>query len=259
MKLRNKLAALGTFLVVCTVVFGVYTAMYPPKGIPILAYHMINDGKSAYSVSSEQFEQHLQYLQEQGYTTISLLDFAKAKKGKLTLPEKPIVITFDDGYKDNYTTALPLLERYGMKASVFMVVNDIGRKGYLTLDELKDMERRGIEIGSHTANHLPLESLDADKKKEEIAISKLLLEWKGLKTVFFLAYPNGSYDKESRQFLKESEYLGALTGVSGLNTEATDPYILRRINVSNPWFGLTEFKLRMFKAELFAKSGLFER
>lgn len=258
MKLKKGLAALCAFFVAAAALACAYTVWRPPNGIPILAYHMINDGTSAYSVSPELFEAHLNYLKEEGYTAISLLEFAKAKKGKFVLPDKPVVITFDDGYEDNYTTALPLLEKYGMKGSVFMVVNDIGRTGYLSLDQLKEMERRGIEIGSHTANHLPLPSLAADKKQEEIAISKLLLEWKGLKTVFFLAYPNGKYDDESRKILKESEYLGALTGVSGLNTAETDPYVLHRVNMPNPYFGLFELKARLFKAEVFANLGLFE-
>lgn len=256
MKINRKFMALGAFFLVAAVALAVNTLLYPPQGMPILAYHMINEGKSTYSVSPALFEEHMQYLQQEGYTAISLLEFAKAKKGKFTLPQKPVVITFDDGYEDNYTTALPILEKYGIKASVFMVVNDIGRKGYLSLEQLKEMERRNIEIGSHTANHLPLAKLSSDKKQEEIAISKLLLEWKGLKTVFFLAYPNGSYDDESQKFLKDGDYLGAVSGNSGLNTAETNPYLLHRINVPNPMFGLSEFKIRMFKADVYAKLGL---
>lgn len=259
MKKRTKIiGALCAFFIVVAALASAHTLLNPPRGMPILAYHMINDGKSTYSVSPALFEAHLQYLQAQGYTAVSLLDFAKAKKGKFAMPEKPVIITFDDGYADNYTAALPLLEKYGMKASVFMVVNDIGRKGYLTLEQIKDMESRNIEIGSHTANHLPLATLPPDKKKEEIDISKLLLEWKGVKTIFFLAYPNGSYDDECRTFLKQGDYLGALTGDAGLNTEKTDPYRLHRINMPHPMFGMTEFRLRLFKAEFFTKMGLFQ-
>ena len=250
--------ALCAFFVFIFSLMAIYTVVNPPKGVPVLAYHMINDGQETYSVSAEKFEEQLKYLKEQGYTTISLLEFAKAKKGKFTLPEKPLIITFDDGYVDNYTTALPLLEKYGMKATVFMVVNDIGKEGYLTLDHLKELEKRNIEIGSHTANHLPLVTLSNEKKKEEIELSKLLMEWKGLKTIFFLAYPNGKFDDECQVFLKESNYLGALTGKAGLNTEKTNPYLLHRINVPNPTFGLLEFKLRLFKADFYTKFDIFQ-
>lgn len=252
------LALLCAFFVVVAVVASFYTLSRPPAGVPILAYHMVNDKNDKYSISPSDFADHLQYLKDSGYTTISLLEFAKAKKGKFTLPEKPLIITFDDGYEDNYTTALPLLERYGMKATVFMVVNDIGKEGYLTLDQLKDMEKRQIELGSHTANHLPLATLSPDKQKEEIALSKLLMEWKGLNTVFFLAYPNGSYDKECQDILANNNYLGALTGKAGLNTAQTNPYILHRINVPKPTFGITELKLRIFKAELYTKLGIMQ-
>lgn len=257
MRLKIKLLALSAFFVALLAACVAYTVYDPPEGVAVLAYHKIGYDNDRYSVPTVEFDAQLAYLKQQGYTTISLLEFAKAKKGKFTLPDKPLVITFDDGYEDNYYTALPILEKYGMKGTVFMVVNDIGKKGYLTLAQLKEMERRNFEIGSHTANHLPLSTLTPEKKKEEIEISKLLLEWKGLKTVFFLAYPNGDYDAESRALLKESEYLGALTGESGLNTSATDPYILHRINVPKPNLGLAEFKLRLLKAEIFAKLGLF--
>lgn len=250
--------ALGAFFIFALAGMCAYTVLYPPQGVTVLAYHMINDGESAYSVSPEKFEEQLAYLKREGYTTISLLEFAKAKKGKFTLPEKPLVITFDDGYADNYTTALPLLEKYGMKASVFMVVNDIGKERYLSLQQLKEMARKNIEIGSHTANHLPLITLSPEKKKEEIELSKLLMEWKGIGTIFFLAYPNGLYDEECQEFLLECNYLGALTGNSGLNTAATNPYLLHRINVPNPVLGLTEFKLRLFKAAFYTKFGLFQ-
>lgn len=255
---RKYIGAIGLLCLLLAMVTGAafYTAAYPPAGIPVFAYHKIGNDGDTYSVPPELFEAHLQYLQSEGYATVSLLEIAKAKKGKLTLPPKPAVITFDDGYADNYTTALPLLEKYGMKGTVFMVVNDIGRKGYLTLDQLKAMERRQIEIGSHTANHLPLPSLSAEKKEEEIAISKLLLEWKGLRTIFFLAYPNGSYDADCGALLKQNAYLGALTGDSGLNTFETDPYYLKRINVPQPKGGLTEFKLRLLKAQMHAKFGI---
>lgn len=254
---RICLGAVGLLLLLLAALAGaaLYTAQQPPEGIPVFAYHKIGADGDTYSVPPALFEAQLQYLQSEGYTTVSLLEIAKAKKGKLALPPKPAVITFDDGYADNYATALPLLEKYGMKGTVFMVVNDIGRKGYLTLEQLKEMEARQIEIGSHTANHLPLASLPAEKKEEEIAISKLLLEWKGLKTVFFLAYPNGSYDTDCGGLLKQNEYLGALTGDSGLNTFDTDPYYMKRVNVPQPRLGLPEFKLRLLWAQMHAKFG----
>jgi peptidoglycan/xylan/chitin deacetylase (PgdA/CDA1 family) len=248
--------ALGAFFVVAIVAVSMSCVVWPEKGVAVLAYHMIADDDDTYSVSAAEFEKQMQYLKENGYTAISLLEFAKAKKGKFTLPEKPIIITFDDGYANNYTTAMPIMEKYGMKGTMFMVANDIGKEDYFTVEQMKDWQAHHMEIGSHTANHVPLATLTSEQKKEEIVASKLLLEWKGLNTVFFMAYPFGSFDAESEQLLKENEYLGALTGKSGLNTADTNPYLLHRINVPHPKFGLNEFKLRLLKANVYKRLGL---
>lgn len=240
---------------------GLWLYLTPPaEGFPILEYHMVRDDlpdeeSYDYAVPLEDFRQQLDYLQEQGYETVTLLEYMKAKKGKFTLPEKPIVLTFDDGYDDNYTNLLPLLEERGMKAVVFMVTNEIGRPGYLTWEQLRDMEKRGIELGSHTANHQPLTTLDEKKRGEELKLSKLLMEWNGLKTIFSFSYPNGAYDEKLPPLLKENEYLAAVTGEAGLNDMNTDPYLLHRINIPRPHLGLWEFKARLLKGELMAKLG----
>lgn len=255
MEIRRIIAALAVLAAVTVGGVCVWTLNDMPEGIPVLAYHKIGMDGDTYSVEPEEFERQLQYLSDQGYNTVSLLDIAKARKGKLTLPDKPLVLTFDDGYKDNLTTALPLLQRYGMTATVFMVANEIDKKGYLSLEDLRELERCQIELGSHTANHLPLTSLSPAARQDEVYLSKLLMEWKGLKTIFFLSYPNGKYDEACPELLRRNEYLGAVTGHCGLNTMETDPYLLRRINIPAPLFGLTEFKLRLLRAYVYAKLG----
>ena len=140
-----------------------------------------------------------------------------------------------------------------MKAVFYMVTNSIGKPGYLTWDNLFDMERRGMEIGSHTANHLPLTTLSPEKQREELRLSKLMLEWKGMKTIYSFSYPNGSYNAGVVAMLAEEEYLTAVTGEAGLNTLETNPYLLRRVNIPPPHFGLTEFRLRLMKADIAAR------
>ena len=253
---------LGSLLSVLAVL--VYIAVTPtPEGIAILEYHMVDprDKEDAYvyNVPPEEFRMQLDYLQQQGYTTITMLEFMKAKKGKMTLPEKPIILTFDDGYDDNYNYMLPILEAHGMKATMYMVTNDIGQPGYLTWDQLREMQDRGVEIGSHTANHLPLTGLSPEEQEDEMKLSKLLMEWNGIRTVFSFSYPNGAYDEKMPEMLRRNEYLTAVTGDAGLNTFHTDPYRMYRVNIPHPRFGLTEFKYRLWKAEAFAKLGLFQR
>ena len=253
---------LGVLVAVVLVLWGgiQYLLSQPePEGFPILEYHMVQqeDPKDAYAynVPVEDFQQQLDYLQEQGYTTISIRDYLRAKKGLLQLPEKPIILTFDDGYESNYKELLPILEERGLKATIFMVTNDIGKDGYLSWQQLKDREKRGIEIGSHTANHLPLTGRSLDEAREEVKLSKLLMEWNGMKTIYTLSYPNGKYTTDLEQMLKEEEYLAAVTGDAGLNTFDTDPYQLQRINIPHPNFGLTEFKWRLLKGRIFAQLG----
>ena len=239
---------------------GVWLYLQPaPQGFPILEYHMIKDKVAEdeydYAVPVEDFKAQLDYLKAEGYETITLQDYMKARKGTYTLPKKPIVLTFDDGYDDNYTNLLPLLEERGMRGTVYMVTNDIGRPGYLTWDQLRDMQNRGIELGSHTANHQPLTELSGQMRQDELKLSKLLMEWNGLKTIYAFSYPNGAYDDELPKLLKENEYLTAVTGEAGLNDMQTNPYLLHRINIPHPHLGLWEFKARLLKGEILARLG----
>lgn len=233
-----------------------------PQGVLVLEYHHVNDDVGndgwAYTVPVADFAEQLDYLQAEGYTTITMQDFMRAKKGKQELPAKPVVLTFDDGYEDNYTTLLPMLEERHMTAVVYMVTNSIGRKDYLSWNQLRDMQARGIEIGSHTANHQPLTSLDREKQAEEMKLSKLLMEWNGLKTIYSFSYPNGAYDEGMPDLLRENEYLNAVTGDGGLNTLKTNPYLLQRTNIPHLRLGLLEFKLRLFKGEVMTRLGIHQ-
>ena len=229
----------------------------PPAGFPILEYHMVTEnprpGAEKYVVPPADFAEQLDYLASEGYTTITPQDYARARKGKQTLPEKPVILSFDDGYEDNHRVVLPMLEEHGMKAVFYVVTNDIGLPGYMTWDNLFDMERRGMEIGSHTANHIPLTTLPPEKQREELRLSKLMLEWKGLKTIYSFSYPTGAYDEGIVTMLAEEDYLTAVTGEAGLNNVETNPYLLHRVNIPPPHFGLTEFRLRLMKADIAAR------
>lgn len=229
-----------------------------PEGFPILEYHQVTDAPldpdfEIYNVPPAEFAEQLDYLQSEGYTTITVKDYVMAVRGYKPLPEKPIILTFDDGYADNYTEMLPILEAHGMTAVVYVITNELGKPGYLTFDELKDMERRGLEIGSHTSDHLPLTELDETFKRRQLRESKIYLEWSGLQPICSLSYPNGAFDEELEELLREENYLAAVTGEAGLNTPETNPFELYRVHIRKPRFGLTEFKLRLWKAKLFAR------
>ena len=241
--------------------FAIISSLPEPEGFPILEYHQVTNEPldpvfEIYNVPPAEFAAQLDYLQAEGYTTITLQDFMRVVHGKGELPAKPIVLTFDDGYADNYKEMLPILTEHKMTAVVYVITNEVGKAGYVTLEELKEMQRRGLEIGSHTSDHLPLTTLDKNTQRRQLRESKIFLEWSGLDTIYSLSYPNGAFNSELEKILREENYLTAVTGEAGLNNLDTNPYELYRVHIRKPRFGLTEFKFRLWKAKFFAKLSL---
>lgn len=247
MKKKCSIFVAGIFIVgLCLIVWGQQRAY---QAVPILAYHEISSDEEPYGISPEEFEAQLSYLKEQGYHTISLQEYFTARQTGQVLPEKAFIITFDDGYRNNLTEALPIVQKYGDTFTVFMISSKIGQDNFLNLAELKQLQSQGIEIGSHTVDHLALADLSPEDKLKELKDSKLLLEEKLSQKVAFLAYPFGSHSENVAQFMTEAGYQGGLTGKPGLNDEKTPPYLLKRINVPRPKFGLWEFRLRLWRSQ----------
>lgn len=231
-----------------------YFSEQDAPGVLILEYHRVNDSNDdEYTITNEDFQKQIEYLISQGYQTISLMDFVRSKKYGEILPDKSLILTFDDGYEDNYTNVMPFLKKHDMKETVFVITNRIGQDGYLSWEQLHEMQSENVELGSHSANHLPLATLPPEKITDEIHLSKLLMEWKGLKTIYFFSYPNGSYNAASHEALIADGYLGAVTGDAGLSSASTDPYLLQRMYIPRSKLGLLDFKLRLFKSNLYTK------
>lgn len=165
------------------------------KKIPILMYHGILDspwGVASLFVTKNQFESDMEYLKKNGYTSIFLKDINTAY-----MYNKPIIITFDDGYKDVYTNGLPLLTKYNMKATFFLISEWLDGKTYVNENMVKDMIDSGfIEIGSHTLSHAILGSLNSKAIEEEVKKSKENLEKRFKVKISSIAYPTGSYTDE---------------------------------------------------------------
>ncbi|WP_378950380.1 polysaccharide deacetylase family protein [Pelosinus sp. sgz500959] len=248
----NKVVALGVCVVVC--IIGWFA--WPTTGVPILAYHQVSDADDIYSVTADQFEEQMNYLASKGYTAISLEELFNAYEGKGTLPSHPIVITFDDGYEDNFLTALPIMEKYHMRSTVFVVSGLVGTTEYLSWQQISEMQERHTEIGSHTVSHIGLSSLSPEQQRREIVESKVALEEHIRRPIQFLAYPYGEFSPITEQLLNEARYRGACSGIAGLNREGADVYALKRINIPHPKYGLGEFCLRLFRAHLYSKLGI---
>jgi peptidoglycan/xylan/chitin deacetylase (PgdA/CDA1 family) len=130
--------------------------------LPIIMYHHIDtlenvdkNDKIAVGlrVSPEVFEKQLKYIRDNNYTTITSFELADYINAKKELPKKPILLTFDDGYKDNYTKALPILQKYSMKGDFAVITGGTNTSDYMTTSDLKDLINKGHSISSHTVNH----------------------------------------------------------------------------------------------------------
>lgn len=253
---RWLLAAAAVFFIA---VIGVVVSLFQSAkgGIPVLNYHQINDTeKNALTVNTEQFEAQMKYLSENGYTAITPADMLDAWENGTQLPEKPVIITFDDGYLDNYNHAFPVLEKYQLKATIFLISDYVNTyPNYLTWSVVQDMQQSGlIDFESHTLSHEELtKAPDLDEAKHQLTGSKQAIEWNLGKQVNFIAYPCGEYNDDIEQATKDAGYRAAFTVNYGLAEPGEDPFILDRV----PIFGsnshtLARFKLRLTLAPLFA-------
>lgn len=223
------------------VLSGAAAAQYQ-NGIPVLLYHHVSDDRGDMAVlttSPAEFDRQLAALKAAGFTTISPDDLLAYVKGEaVKLPDKPVVITFDDGYEDNYSNAFPILAKYGYKAAVFMVGINFDRKDRLSSREIGAMTAAGYTVGGHSMTHPNLTALDGPRLAAEVAGSRAKAERVTGKAVRYFAYPGGFYDIRTVEAVREAGFAGAFTVLTGLNEAGRDdPYLLRRI----PVFARTDF------------------
>lgn len=194
-----------------------------PQGylVPILMYHAVSDeiwGIEELFVSPSSMEQQLKYLCDNGYTTITFEDLPY-----LDQIEKPVMLTFDDGYDDNYEYLYPLLEKYQCKATIFVIANSMdGAPHKMTADQIKELSDSGlVSIQSHTYTHHDLDSMTAEEQRQEMKQSlRALMKCTG-KQPFVLCYPSGRYDENTLE-IGPDYYNFGLEMVGGLYTTSDD-------------------------------------
>ncbi|HID86951.1 MAG TPA: polysaccharide deacetylase family protein, partial [Anaerolineae bacterium] len=208
--------------------------------VPILMYHHIavpppdaDAIRRDLSVPPANFEAHLRYLAEEGYQSISLRDLLFHLAIGQPLPPKPIILTFDDGYVDNYANAFPLLKKYGFTATFFIITDfvDWGYEEYMTWDQLREMAQAGMEIEAHSRDHPDLRGKPLDYLVWQILGPKEAIEAHTGHTVRFFNYPSGRYDEEVVKVLRSAHYWGAVVISQGADHSSEQPFKLRRIRV----------------------------
>jgi peptidoglycan/xylan/chitin deacetylase (PgdA/CDA1 family) len=185
---------------------------------PILMYHYVRSVDQAsdplgydLSVTPDDFNNQIAWLHEQGYIGVRMDGITRCLRGEAPCPSKAIALTLDDGYEDAYTDALPVLKRYGMVATFYIVTNFIGQPGYMTWEQVAALRDAGMEIGAHTVSHLDLTSLDWETAEFEIAQSKAELDHHLNINVTSFCYPTGLYNAGIEEQVRAAGYLNATT------------------------------------------------
>ena len=228
--------------------------------ILVLNYHQIADKDIYLAVPPSVFDMQMKYLVDSGCVTITPDELYAGLNGELELPEKPVLITFDDGYIDNYTNAFPILKKYGLHATVFVIPAFTSvNPGYMTWEQLKEMEANGITVESHTLTHPKLEELPDDEIRSELLNSKSLLEQNLGHPIEFLAYPTGTYNLHIAGIAQAAGYKGAFTIKYGIVDKGSNFFALERVPIFHSPTTMKDFYERIVWRQNFEEFGWMKR
>ena len=226
-----------------------------PK-ILVLNYHQVDNKNTSLSVNISDFDAQMKFLVDSGCVTITPEELYSGLRGEIELPIKPVLITFDDGYTDNYTHAFPILKKYGLRATIFVIPAFTGvYPGYMTWDQLKEMEANGITVESHTMTHPKLEELPDDEIRSELLNSKTLLEENLGHPIEFLAYPTGTYNLHIAGIAEDIGYKGAFTIKYGIVDCGSNFFALERVPIFHTQTTMKDFYERIAWRQSFEEFG----
>lgn len=238
-KFKKIIKVITVFLLVFIIALAAFFLSLKGKYIaPILMYHSINPvsdaGMKALIVSPEVFERQVRFLKTHKYNVIPLEELAALIKEKNKIPPKTLAITLDDGYRDNYTYAFPILKKYHIPAKIFIIVQEVGRPDRLSWSEIKEMLVSGvITFGSHTLSPEPLVNIKSQaERKRQIFDSKKVLQEKLGVSINSFSYPEGLFDQNIKQLVIDAGYKAAVATTTGLDYPADDIYLLKRLRIS---------------------------
>lgn len=236
-------------------IFFIIFLLFLPKtalaiNVPILTYHYIannpnpkDKARDALSVPPDKFEAQMDYLAKNGYTPITLDTLYGIFNKQTTVPGRPIVLTFDDGYIDFYSTAFPILRRFNFHAVEFIPTGLIGGSYYMSWNQIKEIQSSGlVNFEAHTVNHVNLPSLSYNNALKQMVDSKNILQGQTGYPVNFIAYPYGTSNSSVQAAAKKAGFVGGLGTWFG---KASGPGInMPRIKVSGFW-SIKEFASRL--------------
>jgi len=215
--------------------------------VPILLYHSIAHESSPrfrpWTVAPQRFAEHIAYLQAHGYITLTVTELTQALRGRSCLPERPVLITFDDGFADFRTTALPILQHYHSVATLYVVTRFVGgtsgwlraigegQRAMLTWSALRELPASGIECGAHSHTHPQLDVLSRAEAWAEIICSKLELEQQLGQSVRSFAYPHGYHSQTTIQLVQQAGFTSACAVKHAISATNDNPFALARMFV----------------------------
>jgi peptidoglycan/xylan/chitin deacetylase (PgdA/CDA1 family) len=205
---------------------------------PIVMYHSIGTPppeagatRRDLTLATEQFAAQLDTLLALGATTITMRQFWAGLSGAAALPPKPIALTFDDGYADAYSNALPLLQQRGMVGTVYLVSSYMEAPGFLTWGQAAEMQAAGHEMGCHSATHPDFSRLGENAQRQEITTAtEALQNTLGIRPTSF-CYPHGRYSRVTPRLLAEAGFTHATTTQHSVVHRTSSAYALGRIRI----------------------------
>jgi peptidoglycan/xylan/chitin deacetylase (PgdA/CDA1 family) len=232
--------------------------------VPILMYHYIrlqpplNIDPVGYklSVTPAHFIAQMDWLAAHGYHPVDLTDLRAYFAGHKVLPSRPVVITLDDGYKDLYTTAFPVLKAHHFKAVAFIVSGFVNRWSYVTSAQVVEMSQNGIEIASHTVDHPNLANTSLGMVQYEVTTSKEWLEDLVGHPVLDFAYPSGRFNAQVINALFAAGYQSAVTTMPGTYHSVADRFTWTRVRVGGGE-SMSDFELNLGPIEKAVQITLF--
>ena len=224
-------------------------AFLKKNGAVVLMYHSISNNGKFFTVKPEDFERQMSYLRDNNFNVVSLSKLLEYLNNKM-IPPKTIIITFDDGYKDNYLNAFSVLKKYNFPATIFLITGKIGldaidKQGELQIlnwSEILEMKNSGlISFEPHTKSHKKLNTLLGENIIEEILLSKNVIEQKIKKQCLFFAYPFGKYDSAVKKIVEQLDFIAAFSVNNGMVGIKSNVFELERNSIDSA-VDFTEFK-----------------